>query len=219
LKIPPGTGLLLVGSGLYWVLAGPLIGWFSVLNPAQIELSQMGIPLVLITGIVCLALGFWIIPTDFKELSKLLFRNDGWIFTIPIMLVVADIYLTLIGLSRGNWELNPFIASAVQIGPWAVIPFFVSYITLSEGLALWMLSLGESLFGVARPTRFMPFALVCGAASFGPLSNAGLLVVPTITAMSYLTGIIGMAGFSIGIYQHFKKQSSYGKLLFLGPSY
>src|SRR5439155_1494882 len=103
-KVPPGAGLLFVGSGLYWVLSGPLIGWFSVLNPTEIHLSQMGLTLVLITGIACLVVGLWIIPTDFQELHKLFSRNDGWMFTIPIVLVVADIYFTLIGLSAGNWE-------------------------------------------------------------------------------------------------------------------
>ncbi len=216
MKIPPGTGLLLVGSGLYWVLSGPLIGWFSVLNPAQISLSQMGLTLVLITGIACLVLGLWIIPTDLEELSKFFSRSDGWIFTIPIALVVADIYLTLIGLSKGNWELNPFVASAVQIGPWAVVPFVVSYMALSEGLALGMLSIGRWLFGVARPSRFMPFALVCGAASFGPLSNAGLLFLPGINSLSYSLGVIGIAGFSAGIYQHFRTMTSHGNPLSVG---
>jgi hypothetical protein len=206
LKIPPGAGLLLAGSGIYWVLAGPLIGWFSVLNPGQIHLSQLGITLVVATGVACLVLGFWIIPTDFEELSQLFFRNDGWIFTIPIGLVVADIYLTLIGLSQGNWELNPFVASAVQIGPWAVIPFIISYIALSEGLALWMLSTGKWLFGVTRPSRFMPFALTCGAASFGPVSNSELLAFPAAGPGDYFVGIIiGMVGLSAAIYLHFRR--------------
>jgi len=111
----------------------------------------MGLTLVLITGITCLVLGLWIIPKDFEELSNLFSRKDGWIFIIPIALVVTDTYLTLIGLSQGNWELNPFVASAVQIGSWAVVPFVVSYMALSEGLALGMLSVGKWLFGVARP--------------------------------------------------------------------
>jgi hypothetical protein len=217
LKIPPGTGLLLVGSGLYWVLSGPLIGWFSVLNPTQIHLSQLGLTLILITGIACLIFGLWIIPTDLEELSKLVSRSDGWIFIIPIALVVADIYLTLIGLSQGNWELNPFVASAVQIGPWAVVPFVVSYVALSEGLALWMLSVGRWLFGVAPPSRFMPFALVCGAASFGPLSNLVLLVLPGVSTASYLLGIVGMIGLSTGIYRHFRAKTAPGNRLLLGP--
>jgi hypothetical protein len=206
LKIPQGTGLLLVGSGLYWVLAGPLIGWFSVLNPGQIHLPQIGITLVLVTGIASLVVGFWIIPMDFEELSKLFFRNDGWIFAIPITLVVADMYLTLIGLSQGSWELNPFVASAVQIGPWAVVPFVVSYMALSEGLALAMLSIGKWLFGVARPSSFMPFALVCGAASFGPVSNAELLAFPGAGPDSYYIGTITwMAVLSLVLYQHFRQ--------------
>jgi len=176
----------------------------------------MGLALVLITGIACLVLGLWIIPLDLEELAKLFSRSDGWIFTIPIALVVADTYLTLIGLSKGNWELNPFVASAVQIGPWAVVPFVVSYMALSEGLALEMLSIGKWLFGVARPSRFMPFALVCGAASFGPLSNAGLLFLPGINSLSYSLGVIGIAGFSAGIYQHFRTKTPHGNPLSLG---
>ncbi|TMH94237.1 hypothetical protein E6H37_07530 [Candidatus Bathyarchaeota archaeon] len=206
MKIPPGTGLLLVGSGLYWVLAGPLIGWFSVLNSGQVHLSQIGINLILVTGIACLIVGFWKIPTDFEELSKLFVRNDGWIFTIPIALVVADIYLTLIGLSRGNWEQNPFVSSAVQIGSWAIVPFVVSYMALSEGLALAMLSVGKWLFGVARPSKYMPFALICGAASFGPISNAELLAFPGADATNYFIGMtIGMIALSVGIYLHFRR--------------
>ena len=208
---------MFAGSGLYWVLSGPLIGWFSVLNPTEIHLSQMGLTLVLVTGIACLVVGLWIIPTDFQELYKLFFRNDGWIFIIPIALVVADIYLTLIGLSEGNWELNPFVASAVQIGPWAVVPFVVSYIALSEGLALGMLSVGKWLFGVARPSRFMPFALVCGAASFGPLSNVGLLVLPGVSILGDSLGAIGMTGLSTGIYRHFRREIVAHDALFLGP--
>jgi len=208
LKIPPGTGLLLVGSGLYWVLAGPLIGWFTVLNPAQISLTQTGLTLVLSTGIASLVLGLWIIPIDLEELSRLFSRNDGWIFVIPIELVVADIYLTLIGLSQGNWELNPFVASAVQIGPWAVVPFVVSYMALSEGLALGMLSFGKWLFGVVRQSRFVPFALICGAASFGPLSNTELLAFPGAGPVSYFVGmIIGMIALSVAIFLHFKRLS------------
>ena len=209
MKIPPGAGLLFVGSGLYWVLSGPLIGWFSVLNPAQISLSQMGLTLVLITGIACLVSGLWIIPIDLQQLSRLFSRSDGWIFTIPIALVVADTYLTLIGLSKGNWELNPFVASAVQIGPWAVVPFVVSYMALSEGLALGMLSIGRWLFGVTRASRFMPFALICGAASFGPVSNTELLAFPGASPGNYFVGIvIEMLALSACIYLHFRRLRS-----------
>jgi len=195
---------LLAGSGLYWILAGPLIGWFSVLNPAQIHLSQIGLTVILVTGVTCLGLGLWNIPTDLEELARLFSRSDGWIFTIPIGLVVADIYLTLVGLSKGNWELNPFVASAVHIGPWAVVPFVVSYMALSEGLALGMLSIGRWLFGVARASRFMPFALTCGAASFGPLSNAELLTLPGAgSSTSFVVIVVGVVALTMGIYAHF----------------
>ena len=197
---------MFAGSGLYWVLSGPLIGWFSVLYPTEIHLSQMGLTLVLITGIACLVVGLWIIPTVFQELHKLFSRNDGWMFTIPIVLVVADIHLTLIGLSVGNGELNPFVASAVQIGPWAVVPFVVSYIALSEGLALGMLSIGKWLFGAARSSRFMPFALICGAASFGPLSNAELLAFPVTGSGASIVGVVGgIVTLTVSIYTHFRK--------------
>ena len=199
---------MFAGSGLYWVLSGPLIGWFSVLNPTEVHLSQMGLTLILITGIASLVVGLWIIPTDLQELYDLFSRNDGWVFTIPIALVVADIYLTLIGLSAGNWELNPFVASAVQIGPWAVVPFVASYLALSEGLALGMLSVGKWLFGVVRPSRFMPFALICGAASFGPLSNAELLAFPGAGSGASIVGIVlGVVALTVGIYVHFRKLS------------
>jgi len=166
----------------------------------------MGLSLILIVGIACLVLGLWIIPTDLQELHKLFSRNDGWIFTIPVSLVVADVYLTLIGLSAGNWELNPFVASAVQVGPWAVVPFVVSYMALSEGLALGMLTVGKSLFGALRPSRFMPFAITCGAASFGPLGNTTLLVFPGTGSASYFAGtVVGAVALSVGIYAHLRK--------------
>jgi len=166
----------------------------------------MGLTLILITGIACLAVGLWIIPTDLQELNKIFSKNDGWMFTIPITLVVADIYLTLIGLSAGSWELNPFVASAVQIGPWAVVPFLISYIALSEGLALGMLSVGRWLFGVVRPSRFMPFAITCGAASFGPLSNAELLAFPGAGPGASIVGVVGgVVTMTVGIYAHFRK--------------
>ena len=207
MKIPPGTGLLLVGSGLYWVLAGPLIGWFSVFNPLQIRLSQLGLTMILVTGIASLVLGLWIIPADIEELRTLFLRDDGWVFTIPIFLVVADIYLTLFGLSRGSWELNPFVDSAVRIGQWAVVPFVVSYMALSEGLALSVLAVGKLLFGANRPLGYMPFALICGVASLGPLNNVILLAAPGGTGSTNgLTALItGMIVLSVGIFLHFRR--------------
>ncbi len=193
----------MVGSGLYWVLAGPLIGWFSVLIPAQIQLSEPGLRLILATGIACLALGCWVMPADLQRAQHLFSRTDGWIFTLPIILVVADLYLTLLGLSKGNWELNPYVASAVAVGPWAIIPFTISYLALSEGLALLMLTIGQWLFGEKDTLRFMPYSLVCGAASFGPISNSALLFNPAMGIPPYILGVAGLATLATGIYIHF----------------
>jgi hypothetical protein len=218
MRIPPGSGLLLVGSGLYWVLAGPLIGWFSVLNPFQIQLSQLGLTIILVTGISCLVLGLWIIPNDFASLYELFSRSDGWIFAVPIVLAIVDTFLTLIGLAKGNWELNPYVASAVQIGPWAVVPFVASYIALSEGLALWMLALGKSLFTSSKALSSLPFALVCGAASFGPMSNLILLAYPALNNLSYALGATVTIGLSLGIYRHFRKVLPLSNARFLSPA-
>lgn len=218
MKIPTGSGLLLLGSGLYWVLAGPLIGWFSVLNPLQIQLSQLGLTTILVTGICCLALGLWIIPTDLESLYELFSRGDGWIFAVPIVLAVVDLFLTLIGLSKGNWELNPYVASAVQIGPWAVLPFLASYIALSEGLALWMISLGKVLFTPSTALSALPFVLVCGAASFGPMSNLILLASPAFSELSYALGAAAVIGLSLGLYHHFRRLYALSGVRSLGPA-
>ena len=209
---------MLIGSGLYWVLAGPLIGWFSVLNPLEIQLSQIGLTMILVTGVCCLVLGLWIIPSDLASLYELFSRSDGWIFTVPIALAVVDIFLTLIGLSQGNWELNPFVASAVQIGPWAVVPFLASYIALSEGLALWMISLGKALFTPSTALSSLPFVLVCGAASFGPISNLILLATPAFSQLSYSIGAAVTIGLSLGLYQHFRRLFSLSSVRSLGPA-
>ena len=205
MKIPPGCGLLLLGSGLYWVLAGPLIGWFSVLNPLQIRLSNVGLTFILVTGICCLVLGLWIVPNDLASLSELFSRDDGWIFAVPTILAVVDVFLTLIGLSKGNGELNPYVASAIQIGPWAVVPFVASYIALSEGLGLWILSLGKGLFKASTPLSSLPFAFVCGAASFGPMSNLTLIAFPGFSELSYALAGAVMIGLSLTLYQHFRR--------------
>ena len=218
MKIPPGSGLLLLGSGLYWVLAGPLIGWFSVLNPLEIQLSQLGLTMILVTGICCLVLGLWIIPSDLASLYELFSRGDGWIFAVPIVLAVVDMFLTLIGLSNGNWELNPYVAAAVQIGPWAVVPFLASYIALSEGLALWMISLGKILFMPSTALSSLPFVVVCGAASFGPMSNLILLVSPGLSELSYGLGAAVVMGLSLGLYQHFRGLFALSSVRSLGPT-
>jgi hypothetical protein len=62
------------------------------------------------------------------------------------------------------------------------------------------------LFGVVRPSRFMPFAITCGAASFGPLSNAELLAFPGAGQCASTVGIVvGVVTLTVGIYAHFRK--------------
>ncbi len=199
--------MILAGSGLYWILSSQLISSFTVLAPEAFDSTSFGTTLILTVGVISTDIGFWIIHVDFDELARLFARRDGWVFTIPIALVAFDVYLTLLGLSYGSnvMELNPFVASAVQIGATAIVPFVLSYMALSEGLALAMLSFGRWLFGTSGPSRFLPFAFICGAASFGPVSNLALVAFPSAGALGYSLGVIGMAGVSAGLYMHFKK--------------
>jgi LPXTG-motif cell wall-anchored protein len=70
-----------------------------------------------------------------------------------------------------------------------------------------MLSVGKWLFGVERPSGYIPFALVCGAASFGAVSNAELLAFPRAGSSNYFVGMtIGMITLSLGIYFHFRRK-------------
>ena len=154
-------------------------------------------------------MGLWLIPIDFERLSVYFSRDDGWIFTIPIAFAVSDIYLTLIGLSRGNWELNPFVNSAIQIGPWATVPFLISYLALSEGLALAILNIGRKLFGADQSVGYLPFAMTCGAASIGPINNLELLIVSGANSTSLVVAImIGMTLVAGGVFCHFRRNRS-----------
>ncbi len=98
--------------------------------------------MITIVGIVSATVGLWIVRIDVEELRGLFARRDGWIFTVPLALVAADVYLTLIVLSTNSQivELNPFVSSAIAIGATALIPFIISYLALSQGLGLFMLS-------------------------------------------------------------------------------
>ena len=97
--------------------------------------------MITVVGVVSATVGLWIVKVDFDELRNLFSRVDGWIFTVPLALVAADVYLTLIVLSTNSQivELNPFVSSAIQIGAAALIPFIISYLALSQGLGLFML--------------------------------------------------------------------------------
>ena len=198
-RIPPGTSLLLIGSGLYWILSSQLISSFTVLTPGLFRSDQLGASLITIVGIASTTFGLWILQLDLDVLRSLFSRSDGWIFTVPLALVAADVYLTLIVLSANSQivELNPFVSSAIGIGASALIPFIVSYLALSEGLGLIMLRVGSFLFGPIRSYRYLPFVLICGAAAFGPASNLVLFLDQTAGIGAYSIGALGCAILSL----------------------
>src|SRR5712664_1482824 len=179
-RIPPGASLLLIGSGLYWILSSQPISSFTVLTPGLFQDNELGASLIAIVGIVSTTLGLWIVNVDFDELRNLFSRRDGWIFTVPVGLVAADVYLTLIVLSTRSQivELNPFVSSSIGIPAAGFMPFIVSYLSLSQGLGLFMLRVGSYLFGPLKSYRYLPFVSICGAAAFGPASNLVLLLDP-----------------------------------------
>ena len=206
-RIPPGASLLLVGSGLYWILSSQLISSFTVLTPGLFQFDPLGASLITIVGIAATTVGLWILQVDFDVLRTLFSRSDGWIFTVPLALVAADVYLTLIVLSTNSQivELNPFVSSAIGIGASALIPFTVSYLALSLGLGLFMLRVGSYLFGPLKSSRYLPFVSICGAASFGPASNLVLLVDPNAGVAAYFIGALGCAMLSLILFTQVEK--------------
>src|SRR5207245_5731227 len=112
-RMPPGASLLLIGSGLYWILSSQLISSFTVLTPGLFQGNELGASLIAIVGIVSATLGLWIVNVDFDELRSLFSRCDGWIFTVPLALVAADVCLTFISLSPCPHilGLNRFVSS------------------------------------------------------------------------------------------------------------
>ncbi len=206
-RIPPGTSLLLIGSGLYWILSSQLISSFTVLTPGLFQGNELGASLIAIVGIVSATLGLWIVNVDFDELRSLFSRRDGWIFTVPLALVAADVYLTLIVLSTNSQivELNPFVSSAIGIGASALIPFIISYLALSQGLGLLMLRVGSYLFGPLKSYRYLPFVSICGAAGFGPASNLVLFLDPNVGVAAYVIGALGCVMLSTVLFTRVEK--------------
>jgi hypothetical protein len=197
----------LVGSGLYWILSSQLISSFTVLTPGLFQADELGASLITIVGVVSASVGLWIVKVDFDELRSLFSRVDGWIFTVPLALVAADVYLTLIVLSTNSQivELNPLVSSAIGIGATALIPFIVSYLALSQGLGLFMLRVGSYLFGPLKSYRYLPFVLICGVAGFGPASNLVLLLDPSAGLAAYSLGALGCAMLSLILFTRVEK--------------
>ena len=219
-RIPPGVSLLLIGSGLYWILSSQLISSFTVLTPGLFQGNELGASLIAIVGIVSATLGLWIVNVDFDELRSLFSRPDGWIFTVPLALVAADVYLTLIVLSTNSQivELNPFVSSAIGIGASALIPFIISYLALSQGLGLLMLRVGSYLFGPLKSYRYLPFVSICGAAGFGPASNLVLFLDPNVGVAAYVIGALGCVMLSAVLFTRVEKvRNDLGKPKFQQP--
>src|SRR2546425_1724837 len=206
-RIPPGASLLLIGSGLYWILSSQLISSFTVLTPGLFQSDSLGTLLISIVGIISTTLGLWIVQIDLAELRGLFSRADGWIFTVPLALVAADVYLTLFVLSTSSQivELNPFVSSTIEIGAAALVPFVVSYLALSQGLGLFMLRVGSYLFGPLRSYRYLPFVSICGAAAFGPASNLVLLLDPNAGLATYSFGALGCVVLSLFLFTKVEK--------------
>ncbi len=203
-RIPPGASLLLIGSGLYWILSSQLISSFTVLTPGLFETNPLGGSLITVVGIISAVMGLWIVRVDVDEFRGLAARRDGWIFTVPLALASSDMFLTLVVLSTSSQiiELNPFVSSAIGIGTIAVTPFIVSYLALSQGLGLFMLRMGSYLFGSSKSYKYLPFVLICGVASFGPASNLVLALDPNAGMAAYFLGALGCCTVSIFLFTH-----------------
>src|SRR5437764_5125876 len=206
-RTPPGASLLLIGSGLYWILSSQLISSFTVLTPGFFQTNDLGTSFITVVVVVSATVGLWIVKVDFDELRTLFSRSDGWIFTVPLALVAVDVYLTLIVLSTNSQivELNPFVSSAIGIGAAALIPFIISYLALSQGLGLFMLRVGSYLFGPLKSCRYLPFVSICVAAAFGPASNFVLLLDPNAGLAAYTFGAFGCGVLSMILFTRVEK--------------
>ena len=192
MKLPSGLSLLMVGSGLYWILSSQLIASFTVITPGVFSSDPGAVLLVLIVGIMATTTGLWNINGDLDQMVNLLRRGDGYLYLIPLLLSSGDIAVTLIGLSGSGEivELNPLVASAVKAGPTVFATFAISYLALSAGLTLLMLHAGHVLFP-SRPWRFLSFSFICGAASFGFLNNLIVLAFPEFFGYAALGAFFG----------------------------
>lgn len=193
MKLIPGTSLLLLGSGLYWILSSRLISSFTVLSPGIFQSSPFDQNLITTVGVISAAVGLWTIDNDLTLFSRLAMKVNGHLYTIPILFVNLDICSTVFSLSLNSQatELNPFVASAIQYGSIALVPFLVSYLALSQGVALLMIATGTSLFGTHSANRFLPFTIICAVSSFGPFSNIAGILIGFGTSLSYALGAIG----------------------------
>ena len=154
-------------------------------------------------GVISATAGLWAVEKDLNLFCRLASRVNGYVYLLPIPLAVADIYSTLVSLSLNSQttELNPFVASAIQYGPVAMVPFLVSYLALSQGIALFMITTGKRLFGNSSSVKWLPFATVCGVSSFGPFSNISGVVLGFGSMLSYASGAISSVALSALVFR------------------
>lgn len=201
MRKPAGMSFLLIGSGLYWILSSHLISSFTVLLPELFQFNASGQMLTTIVGIVSVVAGLWSVNTDVDEFRSLADGPWGYVYVLPVVFVAFDILSTLVALSAnsGTTELNPFVSSAIEYGFAALAPFLVSYLTLSQGLAILMLRTGRWLFGESNWMRVLPFAIVSGISSFGPLSNSIGMAVGFEGWTAYVLAAVASAALVFGI--------------------
>src|SRR5438034_10161969 len=95
-RIPPGVSLLLIGSGLYWILSSQLIASFTVLTPGLFQDNTLGGSLITVVGTISAAMGLWSVRVELDEFRGLVARRDGWTFTIPLRIDSSELLLTLV---------------------------------------------------------------------------------------------------------------------------
>ncbi len=192
LRFPKGSGLLLVGSGIYWVLSSRLIASPTALAPGLLN-DALDVFLLLCFAVFCILTGLPLFIRDVRRLQELFGRPDGWLFTVPIGLAAADLEVTLLGLSTGRVaELNPFVSAATSAGPIVIALFLLSYISLSQGLSVLMLGVGRVLYGSSRALQNLPYSIVCGVAAFGVFSNLALVTIDSpLPWAAYSVGVLG----------------------------
>jgi len=190
---------------MYWILSSQLIGSPTALAPGILSATTTFI--LLIVGVACVVGGIPVLVRDAQDLRRLFEGVDGWLFTIPMSLAAADLELTLVGVSTGKAvELNPFVSATTTAGPIAILLFLLSYLGLSEGLGLLMLGLGRKLYGSSAGQRYMPYALVCGVAAFGPFSDLSLIIFGSVVPLiGYVAGILGSSLLSFGTYSRLRQ--------------
>ena len=189
----------MIGSGLYWVLSSQLISSFTSLTPGLFQSLLSGQILITTVGILCLVAGLWTVNRDLDEFRNLANGPAGHVYVLPVVFVSLDLFSTLVSLSLNSAtiELNPFVSSAIQYGFAAIAPFLISYLALSQGLAILMLRIGTWLFGDSGWLRVLPFALICAVSSFGPFSNTlGLVLghegLPVYVLAGLTSGVLGV---------------------------